>query len=373
MEAVKPKNFIDLAVPGVRLLKPYVPGKPVEELERQYGVKNAIKLASNENPLGASPKALDAIRANLTQLERYPDDSGYTLKHLLAQKHGVAPEQITLGNGSSNLLELAARVFVAPGDEVVFSQYSFLLYPIIVQAIGARAVVPAAKNFGHDLDAMLAAVNERTKLIFIANPNNPTGTWLTRAALEHFIAAVPERVMIVMDEAYFEFGSDLGLDDYADATQWLTRFPNVIVTRTFSKAYGLAGLRIGYGISHPEIADLLGRVRAPFNVNSLALVAARAALDDHAHLERTQQTNTQGLTQLARGLAQAGFAVVPSAANFVCVNVGKSAAQVYEDLLREGVIVRPVAGLGEHLRITIGLPGENERVIAALVKVARAH
>jgi histidinol-phosphate aminotransferase len=366
-------RFTDLAVPGVRSLKPYVPGKPVEELERQYGVKNAIKLASNENPLGASPKALDAIRANLTQLERYPDDSGYTLKHLLAQKHGVDPEQITLGNGSSNLLELAARVFVGASDEVVFSQFSFLLYPIIVQAVGASAVVPAAKDYGHDLDAMRAAVTGRTKLVFIANPNNPTGTWLRRGDLLRFIEAVPDHVMIVMDEAYFEYGSALGLDAYADATHWLTDHPNVIVTRTFSKAYGLAGLRIGYAISHAKVADLLGRVRAPFNVNTLALVAAQAALDDCAHLERTQQTNTQGLRQLTDGLAQNGFTVIPSAANFVCVDVGKNAAVVYESLLREGVIVRPVSGLAQHLRITIGLPNENERVIAALVKVARAY
>jgi histidinol-phosphate aminotransferase len=365
----EPPAFIDLAAPGVRSLKPYVPGKPVEELERQYGVKNAIKLASNENPLGASPKALDAIRGHLTQLERYPDDAGFALKALLAAKHQVRPECITLGNGSSNLLELAARVFAAPGDEVIFSQYSFLLYPIIVQAIGATAVVPAAKNYGHDLEAMLAAISPRTKLVYIANPNNPTGTWLTKTALEQFFDRVPRRVIVVMDEAYFEFGVALQLNDYPDATQWLARHPNVIVTRTFSKAYGLAGLRIGYGVSHPQIADLLARVRAPFNVNSLALVAAEAALGDRAHLERTQRTNREGLEQLDTGLTGAGFAVIPSAANFVCVDVKKNAAQVYEALLREGVIVRPVSGLATHLRITVGLARENERVIAALRKV----
>jgi len=362
-------SFTDLAVAGVRSLKPYVPGKPVEELERQYGVTNAIKLASNENPLGASPKALAAIRDNLTQLERYPDDGAYTLKNLLAKQHGVQPEQITLGNGSSNLLELAARVFVAPGQEVVFAQYSFLLYPIIVQAIGATSVVVAAKNYGHDLDAMRAAINANTKLVFIANPNNPTGTWLTRAALEKFFASVPAHVMIVMDEAYFEFGNALGLDDYADAMSWLDKNPNVIVTRTFSKAFGLAGLRVGYAVSHPEVADLLSRVRAPFNVNSLALVAAQAALGDHAHLSNTQDVNKKGLAQLTSGLTQPGFAVIPSAANFVCVDVKANAAHVYEGLLREGVIVRPVAGLAQHLRITVGRPEENLRVIAALSKV----
>lgn len=362
-------SFSDLAVAGVRSLKPYVPGKPVEELERQYGVKNAIKLASNENPLGASPKALAALRDNLTQLERYPDDGAYALKNLLAQQHGVQPEQITLGNGSSNLLELAARVFVAPGQEVVFSQYSFLLYPIIVQAIGAIAVVAAARNYGHDLDAMRAAINANTKLVFIANPNNPTGTWLTRAALEKFFNTLSAHVMIVMDEAYFEFGMALGLDDYADAMQWLEQYPNVIVTRTFSKAYGLAGLRVGYAVSHPEVADLLSRVRAPFNVNSLALIAAQAALGDHAHLTNTQAVNKQGLAQLSQGLAQQGFTVIPSAANFVCVDVKTNAAPVYEGLLREGVIVRPVAGLAQHLRITVGRPEENLRVIAALSKV----
>lgn len=362
-------SFIDLAVPGVQSLKPYVPGKPVEELERQYGVKNAIKLASNENPLGASPKALDAIRQNLTQLERYPDDSAYLLKNRLAQKLGVTPAQITLGNGSSNLLELAVRVFVAPGDEVVFSQFSFLLYPIIVQAVGARAVVPPAKDFGHDLEAMLAAITPKTKLIFIANPNNPTGTWLRAAALKRFVEQVPPRVMIVMDEAYFEFGIALGLDDYPDALRWLPQHPNLIITRTFSKAYGLAGLRVGYGVTHPEVADLLSRVRAPFNVNTLALVAAQAALDDDDHLRRTQDINRAGLQQLTSGLSRDGFEVVPSAANFICVNVKNNAAAVYEGLLREGVIVRPVGGLATHLRITIGRPEENERVIAALRKI----
>ena len=362
-------SFSDLAVAGVRSLKPYVPGKPVEELERQYGVTHAIKLASNENPLGASPKALAAIRDNLTQLERYPDDVAYTLKNLLSKQYAVMPTQITLGNGSSNLLELAARVFVAPGQEVVFSQYSFLLYPIIVQAIGASPVVAAAKNFGHDLDAMRAAVTANTKLIFIANPNNPTGTWLTRAALEDFFDRIPAHVMIVMDEAYFEFGIALGLDDYADAMLWLEKYPNVIITRTFSKAFGLAGLRVGYAVSHPEVADLLSRVRAPFNVNSLALVAAQAALGDHLHLSNTQEVNKKGLAQLTQGLIQRGFEIVPSAANFVCVDVQANAAHVYEGLLREGVIVRPVAGLAQHLRITVGRPEENTRVIVALGKV----
>ena len=361
-------SFSDLAVAGVRSLKPYVPGKPVEELERQYGVKNAIKLASNENPLGASPKALAALRDNLTQLERYPDDAAYALKNSLAQQHKVKPEQITLGNGSSNLLELAARVFVAPDQEVVFSQYSFLLYPIIVQAIGAKPVVVAAKNYGHDLDAMRTAINANTKLVYIANPNNPTGTWLTRAALENFLDRVPQHVMVVMDEAYFEFGRALGLDDYADAMQWQEKYPYVIVTRTFSKAFGLAGLRVGYAVSHPEVADLLSRVRAPFNVNSLALVAAQAALGDDAHLSNTQDVNKKGLAQLTDGLTQRGFTVIPSAANFVCVDVKADAAQVYEGLLREGVIVRPVAGLKQHLRITVGRPEENARVIAALCK-----
>ncbi len=364
-------DFIKLAVPGVRSLKPYVPGKPVEELERQYGVKNAIKLASNENPLGASPKAIAAIRKHLTDLERYPDDTGFRLKQKLARKHGIRSECITLGNGSSNLLELVARVFAGPGDEVIFSQYSFLLYPIIVQAIGASAVVPNAANFGHNLDAILAAVSTRTKLIYIANPNNPTGTWLTRASLEKFLAELPAQIIVVMDEAYFEFGASLGLDDYPDAMLWFEKHANVVVTRTFSKAYGLAGLRIGYGVTHPQIADLLSRVRAPFNVNSLALVAAEAALDDEEHLQQTQKTNRDGLQQLVNGLSECGFSAIPSAANFVCVDVKKNAAEVYDALLREGVIVRPVGGLATHLRITVGVESENARVIEALRKVAR--
>lgn len=373
MSPVSTNRFLELAPAGVRALKPYVPGKPVEELEREYGVRNALKLASNENPLGASPRALDVLRRSLLGLERYPDDSAFALKQQLAARHGVTMAQITLGNGSSNVLDLVARAFVGPGNEIVFSQHAFLLYPIIAQACGARAVVTPAQQWGHDLDAMLAAITPATRLVFIANPNNPTGTWLRTAELENFLRRVPPHVMVVADEAYFEFAifPDTGAHDYPDATKWMSRYDNLVVTRTFSKAYGLAGLRVGYAVSHAAVADLLGRVRQPFNVNSLALVAAQAALDDHEFLMRSQTTNAQGMRQLNEGLQGIGLVTIPSAANFICVDVGRDARAVYEALLRQGVIVRPSADMPTHLRITIGLPADNQRVLDALHRILR--
>lgn len=374
MSSLTENRFLQLAPAGVQSLKPYVPGKPVEELEREYGVRNALKLASNENPLGTSPRALEAIRRSLSGLERYPDDGAFALKQQLAAHHGVSPAQITLGNGSSNVLDLTARAFVTPGNEIVYSQHAFLLYPIIAQACGARAVVTPAKNWGHDLNAMLAAITPATRLVFIANPNNPTGTWLRETELEHFLHNVPSHVIVLVDEAYFEYAifADTGADAFPDAMKWTTRFDNLVVTRTFSKAYGLAGLRVGYAVSHSAVADLLGRVRQPFNVNSLALVAAQAALNDKEFLLRSQTTNAQGMRQLNEGLRSLGLAAIPSAANFVCVNVGREARVVYEGLLRQGVIVRPSADMQTHLRITIGLPEENRRVLNALDRVLNA-
>lgn len=367
-------RFLELAPAGVQSLKPYVPGKPVEELEREYGVRNALKLASNENPLGTSPRAMEAIRRSLSGLERYPDDGAYALKQQLAARHGVSPAQITLGNGSSNVLDLTARAFIAPGNEIVFSQYAFLLYPIIAQACGARPIVTPAKNWGHDLEAMLAAITPATRLVFIANPNNPTGTWLPETELERFLQRVPSHVIVLVDEAYFEYAifADTGAKDYPDAMQWISRFDNLVVTRTFSKAYGLAALRVGYAVSHADVADLLGRVRQPFNVNSLALAAAQAALDDHEFLLRSQSTNAQGMRQLNEGVGGMDLQTIPSAANFICVDVGRNARIVYEDLLRQGVIVRPSADMPTHLRITIGTPQENLRVLDALDRVLRA-
>jgi histidinol-phosphate aminotransferase len=357
-------DALKLAVPGVRGLQPYIPGKPIEELEREYGVTNVIKLASNESPLGPSPKALAAAHAALAEIARYPDGGGFALKRALAAKLGVRPEQITLGNGSNDILEFAARAFVTTQDEVVFSQHAFAVYPIVTQAVGARAVEVPAREWGHDLAAMQAAITPRTRLIFIANPNNPTGTWLRRAALEAFLDKLPDSVIVVMDEAYFEY---VEASDYPDAIAWLARYPNLVCARTFSKIYGLAGLRVGYGVSSGAIADVFNRVRQPFNVSSVAQAAALAALDDDAHLHQARRVNADGMRQLVNGFAQLGLNYIPSVGNFVCVEVGE-AGQVYEQLLRAGVIVRPVAnyGMPRHLRVTVGLADENRRFLEAL-------
>ena len=360
----------DLAVPGVRGLEPYRPGKPIEELEREYGVTNAIKLASNENPLGPSPRALEAARRALRVIHRYPDDNGFALKQALARKLNVVPGNITLGNGSNDILELLARAFVQPENEVVFSEHAFAVYPIVTRAVGAKPVITKAKNWGHDLAAMRAAVNARTRLVFIANPNNPTGTWLAAGELEEFIRSMPAHVLVAVDEAYFEYVSE---PDYPDTVTWVGKYPNLITTRTFSKAYGLAGLRVGYAVSSPEMADVLNRVRQPFNVNSVALAAATAALGDEMHVARAAQVNREGMQLLAGTFKSLGLNFIPSAGNFVCVDFGRPAALVYEGLLRAGVIVRPVAnyGMPNHLRITVGRPEENLRFITALKQVMR--
>jgi histidinol-phosphate aminotransferase len=357
-------DVLSLVTPGVRGLVPYVPGKPVEELERELGISNAIKLASNENPLGPSPLALAAAQKALPEIARYPDGGGFVLKRALAAWLGVAPEQITLGNGSSDVIEFAARIFVAPGDEVVFSQHAFAMYPIVTQAIGGRAREVPARDWGHDLPAMARAITPQTRIVFVTNPNNPTGTWLDRTALRAFLEQVPERVIVVLDEAYFEYVQH---PEYPDGIAWLKDFPNLIVTRTFSKAYGLAGLRVGYGVSSAALADLLNRVRPPFNVNSPAQAAALAALADETHLEKSRRTNRDGMRQLEQGFGQLGLGYIPSAGNFVCVEVGDG-ARVNDALLRQGVIVRPVAnyGMPRHLRVTVGLPQENTRFLAAL-------
>jgi histidinol-phosphate aminotransferase len=362
-----------LATAGVRGLQPYQPGKPIEELEREYGVKNAIKLASNENPLGPSPKALAAMRDALPGVALYPDGNGFALKTRLAAHLGVTVDGITLGNGSSDILDFAVRAFVTPDNEVVFSEHSFAVYPILTRMAGARAVVPAAKSWGNDLAAMRSVVNERTRLVFIANPNNPTGTWLPGGELEAFIRDLPAQVIVVVDEAYFEYASygPLGAGAYPNALKWIGKYPNLIVARTFSKVYGLAGVRVGYGVSTAEMADLLNRVRPPFNVNNLALVGAAAALDDADHLARTLDVTVKGMHRLVQGFELMGLDHIPSVGNFVCVDVGRPAAPVYEALLREGVIVRPVAnyGMPNHLRVTVGLPEENERFLKALESV----
>ncbi len=367
-------DFIELAVDGVRQLKPYEPGKPIEELERELGIRDTIKLASNENPLGPSPRAVEAIRDHSGGVAVYPDGNGFALKSALAQRLGVGPECITLGNGSNDVLELIARAYLAPGREVIFSEHSFAVYPIVTQAVGARARVAKPNPpdhpmpYGHDLAVMAKLVGDDTRVVFVANPNNPTGTWLKRDALESFVDAMPQSTLIVIDEAYCEYVHE---SDYPDAVEWVGQYPNVIVTRTFSKIHGLAGLRIGYGVSHPQVADVLNRVRQPFNVNSLAQVAALAALEDSEHVERSVLANSHGLGQLTHACKERGLRYIPSVGNFLSVDVGREAMPVYEALLREGVIVRPIAnyGLPRHLRITVGRDDENQRVIKALDKV----
>lgn len=361
-------DYIALAAQGVQKLTPYIPGKPVEELERELGITNIIKLASNENPLGPSPKALAALDAVKAELTRYPDGNGFKLKQALAKHLNVATDTITLGNGSNDVLEIIARAYLAPGDEAVYSQYAFAVYPISVQAVGATAVVTKALNYGHDLDAMAAAVTPKTKLIFIANPNNPTGTWFGKAEWEAFMAKVPENVLVVLDEAYIEY---VDSSDALNGLDHLSRYPNLIVSRTFSKAYGLAGLRVGYSISHPQVANILNRVRQPFNVDSFALAAATAVLGDADYLQRSRQINREGMQLLEQGFQQLGLDYIPSAGNFITVHFQQEAGPIYQALLREGVIVRPVAnyGMPNALRVSIGLPGENTRFLQALKKV----
>lgn len=368
-QSVQQFDVCDLAAPGVRELTPYQPGKPIEELEREYGLSGVIKLASNENPLGPSPDVLKTISGSLGELSRYPDGNGFILKQALCKRFDLEPGQITLGNGSNDVLELIARAFVTPDNEVIFSQHAFAVYPLVTRAIGAKAVVTPAKEWGHDLDAMANAITDRTRLVFVANPNNPTGTWLSKQTLHDFLKQVPPHVLVVLDEAYFEYASDpvMGLAQYPDGLQWLSEFPNLTVTRTFSKAYGLAGLRVGYAVSHPDVADYLNRVRQPFNVNHLALAAARAALTDTAHLQRSVALNAAGLQQYYAAFDRLGLDYIPSAGNFVTVRVG-AAAGINEQLLRRGIIVRPVANyeLPEHLRISVGSEKENQRCIEAL-------
>ncbi len=363
-----------LAVPGVRALTPYLPGKPISELERELGLCNIVKLASNENPLGPSPKALEAARRALSEIHLYPDGSGFELKAALSAKLDVRPEQITLGNGSNDILELVARVFLSAESKAIYSEHAFAVYPIVTQAVGAKAAVAPAHDgsrgprYGHDLQGMAQRVDESTRVVFIANPNNPTGTYLTKSELRSFLDDLPADVVAVVDEAYFEY---VEAPDYPDCMAWLSDFPNLIVTRTFSKAYGLAGLRVGYAVSSPSIADLLNRVRQPFNVNSPALEAAKAALDDNEHLSRSVNLNRAGLLQLYDALAERKLSFIRSVGNFVTIDIAKPAAPIYDALLRQGVIVRPIGnyGLPNHLRVTVGTEEENRIFLDALDRV----
>jgi histidinol-phosphate aminotransferase len=350
---------------NIAKLQPYPPGKPLEELEREYGITDSIKLASNENPLGPSPLALEAIRANLHKLHRYPDGSGFYLRRRLSELLGVAEASIVLGNGSNEIIDLAIRTFVQPGGEVVMAEPTFLVYKLMVQAVGGLAVRIPLKDFTHDLEAMGAAITPGTRLMFLNNPNNPTGTVISRHDFEGFRSRVPKDVIIVLDEAYMEFA-----DPAATCTgiEYQEGEPPVVVLRTFSKAYGLAGLRIGYGIMPPPVANYLNRVRQPFNVNSLAQVAALAALDDKEFFRKTLEAVREGLEFLFKELSRMGIAALPTQANFFLVDVGTDARKVYEALLRRGVIVRAMNayGLNTYIRLTVGRPEENRRLIRAL-------
>jgi histidinol-phosphate aminotransferase len=360
------------ALAHVRAIAPYQAGKPIDELAREHGLDPAgiVKLASNENPLGMPPSAKRAMAAAGEDLGRYPDANGFALKTALAARYGVPLEWITLGNGSNDILELAAAATLAPGRSCVYAQHAFAVYALATQARGARAIVVPARALGHDLDAMLAAIADDTTLVYVANPNNPTGTHLPAPQIERFLAAVPARVVVVLDEAYNEY---LPPPLRADSTAWVRRHPNLLVSRTFSKAFGLAGLRVGYGIAQPELTDLLNRVRQPFNVNAMAQAAAVAALADEAFLAESYALNLRGMEQLTVAFRELGLDYVPSVGNFVLVKVGP-AARVYAELLKRGVIVRPVAnyGLPEWLRVSIGLPQENAAFLRALPEALAA-
>ncbi len=368
-------NYCELAVPGVQSLTPYQPGKPIDELKREYGLQKIIKLASNENPLGPSPMAIDAIKSQLNELARYPDGNGFELKKKLALIHNLQPSQITLGNGSNDILEFVARTFVSANDEVIFSQHAFAVYPLVTQAIGGTICEVPAKDWGHDLAAMLDRITDQTRLIFIANPNNPTGTWLTKDELTDFLRKIPKTIIVVLDEAYFEYAhsTEMGFSEYPNGMDLLADFENLVVTRTFSKAYGLAGLRVGYGVSNIGIADLLNRVRQPFNVNSLALAAATAALDDQDHISKSVLLNKQEMQALINAFSALNLSYIPSAGNFICFDLGYDAAPIYIELLKQGVIVRPVANysMPNHLRVTVGTAAENKIFINALNQILK--
>jgi histidinol-phosphate aminotransferase len=359
------RSLEDLASPYLTGLIPYSPGKPIEEVERELGIAESVKLASNENPLGPSPMAVRAAQEALPEIHRYPDGSGYRLRHALARHWSVSPDQILLGNGSNEILELVGRCFVSPGDEVVYAEQSFVVYDMVAQVTGAAKVRVPLKDFTHDLEGMRAAVSPRTKLVFIGNPNNPTGTAVSLGDLEAFLETVPPAVVVVLDEAYYEY---LPPALQPDALRYVRAGRLLLVLRTFSKIYGLAGLRIGYGIGPEPLIALLNRAREPFNTNSLAQAAATAALQDVDHVAKTRSANEAGRKFLTDRCQALGLQVVPSVANFLLVDVGRPGAAMADALLRHGVIVRPMTGygFGTHLRITIGTAQENERCLAAL-------
>ncbi len=358
--------------PGyIRGIAPYQPGKPISELARELGLQESsiIKLASNENPRGASPKAVDAMRAAVGETGRYPDGNAFALKEALSRRHGLSADRIVIGNGSNDVLEMAARAFLAPGSSTVYSEHAFAVYPLVTQATGATGIVVPACDFGHDLDAMWKAIRGDTRIVFVANPNNPTGTWIAPKRLRSFLEKVATDVLVILDEAYNEY---LDPDLRGDAVRWVEEFPNLVVSRTFSKAYGLAGLRVGYGLTHPQVADLMNRVRQPFNVSHIAQAAAVAALFDDEFVEQSRQINRQGMNTLTEGFRRLRLSWIPSHGNFVSFKVGQG-VEIFRRLLTHGVIVRPIAayGMPEYLRVSIGTEAENARFLSALEIVIR--
>ncbi len=361
-------DYIALANKGIQGLSPYQAGKPIEELQRELGLESIVKLASNENPLGPSKMAMAAVALAAAELSRYPDSNGFELKRALAEKLSVGAAQITLGNGSNDVLDLVACAYLEPGKSAVYSQHAFVVYPLAVKSCGARSIVVKARDWGHDLNAMADAIDNDTAVVFIANPNNPTGTAIDEAGIVDFLDKVPANVIVVLDEAYFEYaaGSEL-----PDGVSLLSHYPNLVVTRTFSKAYGLAGLRVGYAIASEQVTDVLNRVRAPFNVSSLGLAAARAVLADEDYLARGIEVNRQGMEQLTAGFSALGLSFIPSRGNFLAVEFGTDTGVLYQQLLNEGVIVRPVGvyDMPNHLRVSVGLDNENDVLLNALKKL----
>lgn len=349
---------------GIAGLNPYLPGKPIDELARELGISDIVKLASNENPRGPGPIVLQALDGVRGDLSRYPDGSGFLLKEALAAHLSVNENQITLGNGSNDVLDLVARVTIEPGYESIIAEHSFVVYRLATVCAGGELVTVPASNFGADLEGMLAAITDRTRTIFLANPNNPTGTWVGQSELTAFLDRVPAHIWVVLDEAYFEYIDD---PQYPDGTTLLDRYPNLIVTRTFSKIHGLASLRLGYSISSPAMADLLNRARQPFNCSSFALSAGVAAIADENFVTTSAAMNREGMRQLVQGVERLGYDYIPSAGNFLAIDCGTSGPEIFDALLRKGVITRPIAeyGLPHHLRVSIGLEAENERFLNA--------
>ncbi len=356
--------------PGIAGLTPYQPGKPIEELTRELGIKDPIKLASNENPRGPGPRVRERLAMAANELSRYPDGSGYRLKAVLSEYLGVNADQLTLGNGSNDVLDLVARITTLPGTEAVVSEHAFVVYRLAVASCGGDLVEVPALDYGSNLQGFLEAITDRTAIVFLANPNNPTGTWVDETALVDFLEALPERVWVVLDEAYADY---VEAPDYPDGLALLQRYPNLIVTRTFSKIHALAALRIGYSVSSPEVADLMNRARQPFNVNALALAAAEAALADTEFVTTSREMNREGKAVLSRGLTALGLDFIPSGGNFLAVGVEDAGAR-YQALLAHGVIVRPIAeyGLPNHLRVSVGLPEENQRFLTTLGRILEA-